>query len=215
MKLIRTVWKQSKWMLLAVLALLAAGLLLIQKGNSRTDLLLSGLGINAALTEEGTAWMTEELSRALYAGNREETAYVVTTMTPFSNEGTMNDNYYLLQYIVSLCRSDSLDYFILDKTAMENLISQDLFLDLGQFFTAEERRNMEPELVYSVAAPEKGEEIDLSAKRPVALEVSGLPFFKENGPDGALYFAISSRSTRVSACRVLWEHILAWKNQAS
>lgn len=215
MKLLRTVWKQSKWALITVAVLLAVGLLVIRAGSMRTDLLLSGLGINAELNVEGTAWLQEDLALALQAGEGEKTAYVETTMASFADDSAINENYYLLENILKLCSSDSLDYFIMDKTAMENLISQNIFMDLGQFFTDQERENLEAEMVYAVAAPENGEKVDISTRRPVALKLSEIPFFAENSTEIELYFAISSQSTRLTECRTLWDHIMNWKNQTS
>lgn len=214
MKLLKTVWSQSKRSLITVFVILIVGILLIRLTGDRTDLLLTGLGLNAELTEEGSVWLREDLAGLLGAGEGQSAAFADMEMSSFANEADMNENYYLLKNILNLISSDSLDYFLMDKTAMENLISQDIFLDLSGFFTEAELTEMEQELIWAVAMEKDQEDVDLEARRPVALKLSGIPFFEENS-ENELYFAISHKTTRLEACRTLWEHILNWKNKAS
>ena len=211
MKMLKTVWSQSKLPLIAVLVALVAGLWVINARNHRTDLLLTGLGLNVSLSEQGVVWIREDLAPLLGAQEGEEAAYAAAEMTSFA-EGANDEGYYLLKNIQNLCYRDSLDYFLLDKAALENLIGQNMFLDLSGFFSAEELAEMEAELVWAVEAPEEeGEEVDLDARRPVAVRVDSLPFFRDNCPEGERYFAISSQSTRLEQCRILWQRLLDWQ----
>ncbi len=214
MKLLKTIWSQSKWPLIAVFVILIVGILLIRFTGDRTDLLLTGLGLNGELTEEGTVWLKEDLAEILGALEGQSVAFADMEMSSFANEADMNQNYYLLKNIMNLVSSNGLDYFIMDKTAMENLISQNIFLDLSGFFTETELTEMEQNLIWAVAMEKDQEEVDLEARRPVALKLEGIPFFEENS-ENELYFAISHKTTRLEACRTLWEHILNWNSPAS
>ena len=137
MKLLKTVWGQSKLPLIAVLVALVVGVNLINARSGRTDLLLTGLGLNVELSDRGVSWIREELPPLLTAEKGGKTAYAASEMASFA-ESAGNNEYYLLKNIQTLCRRDSLDYFLLDKAALENLIGQNMFLDLSGFFTAEE-----------------------------------------------------------------------------
>lgn len=211
MKLLKTIWGQSKFPLITVLVALVAGLYLINARSGRTDLLLTGLGLNVELSDRGVSWIREELPPLLGAENGEKAAYAAAEMASFA-ESANDDGYYLLKNIQNLCSRDSLDYFLLDKAALENLIGQNMFLDLSGFFTAEELAAMEADLIWAVEAPkEEGEKVDLEARRPVAVRVDSLPFFADNCPEGERYFAISSQSTRLEECRILWQRLLDWQ----
>ena len=211
MKLLKTVSSQSKLPLISIAIALVVGVSVIQARNNRTELILTGLGLNAELSEQGVSWIREELSPLLGTGDGEEAAYASASMGSFTNSVTTED-YYLLKNIQNLCHSDSLDYFLLDKTAMENLIRQDIFLDLTDFFSEAELADLEEYLIWAVETPqEEGAKPDLEARRPVAVRVDGLPFFRDNCPEGARYFAISSQSTRLEQCRILWDRLLSWR----
>lgn len=212
MRLLKTVWSQSKLPLIAVLLALVAGLFVIRARNQRTDLLLTGLGLNVSLSERGVAWIREELPPLLGAQEGEEAAYAAAEMASFA-ESVDDTGYYLLKNIQTLCRQDSLDYFLLDKAALENLMGQNMFLDLSGFFSPQELEELEERLIWAVEMPEEeGKEVDMEARRPVAVRVDDLPFFRDNCPEGDRYFAISSQSTRLEQCRILWQRLLDWES---
>lgn len=210
MKMLKTIWQQSGKSLIILLVILAVGMILVQAGGRRKpDLELTGVGFNAELSEQGVAWLKEELSPLMGTGNPEAVAFTMVDMASFSDPDAINENYYLMQNILDLCRSDSLDYFILDKTAMENLIPQNIFLDLRSFLTQEELQQWEAELIWAVEAPKDGAEPDMEARRPVVIKLTGVPFFTENSPN-ELYLAISSRTTHLTQCRTMWDHVMQW-----
>ena len=71
MKLLKTVWSQSKLPLISIAIALVVGVSVIQARNNRTELILTGLGLNAELSEQGVSWIREELSPLLGTGDGE------------------------------------------------------------------------------------------------------------------------------------------------
>lgn len=210
MNFLKTVWKQSKWTLI-IAALVLVFIYTLQQGSLfGNKMLLMGAGLNAELTEEGAAWLREELTEKLQGPEGYDAAYQVAQMTPFSDQEKLNENYYLLENILDLCRKGSLDYFVMDQVAMENLIPQQLFLDLREFFTEEELTQWHDSFIWALGV-EEGQEADMDARVPIALRLDGIPFFRECAPDQELFFSISAQSARLTQVRSLWDHILSWK----
>lgn len=210
MNFLKTVWKQSKWTLI-IAALILVALFLFQQGSLfGNKLLIMGAGMNVELTEEGAAWLREALTEKLRGPEGFDAQYESATMYPFSDQDKLNENYYLLENILDLCRRDSLDYFVMDQVALENLIPQQLFLDLRNFFTEEELTQWHDSFIWAVAV-EEGKEADMDARVPIGLRLDNVPFFQECAPGQQLFFGISKQSSRITQLRVLWDHILSWE----
>ena len=212
MKMWKDIWKQSKFSLISVIVIFILAVLMLYSRAYRTDQLVTGLGLNVGLSDAGTRWVEEDVLPVLEAGEKETAIYAAAEMESYA-ETSSNDTYYLIKNIKTLCQQDNLDYFLMDKVALENLVAQDIFMDLSTVFTAEELAALEADLIWAVEAPEEaGAEVDLSARKPVAIRVENLAFFRENALEKELYFAISYNTSRVEACRILWQHLLDWQS---
>ena len=175
-----------------VIVCVLAVLVLLSGGNEKTPYTVTGLGLNVEVTRAGTELLT--------AGGR---VFSGTEMVPFSDSDSLNENYYQLQGIRALCDKGGLDYFLMDRTAMENLLDQELFLDLRSFFTEAELKELGEALIFVRKIPEGTDEPEEAV--PVAVRLSELPFQKEVSPvSGETFFAVADKSVRLESCRELW-----------
>ena len=120
-------------LLAAILVFLIS--LSIRSASSRT--LIAGIRINTALRAEGEAYLTEGFMRQLSSGAKTGKAYL-QEMNLADPAAAGDDNYYTMMGILSLCSSKDLDYLIMDQTALEAMIAQGVFLDLGSFLDERE-----------------------------------------------------------------------------
>lgn len=175
-----------------VIVCVLAVLVLLSGGNEKTPYTVTGLGLNVEVTRAGTELLT--------AGGR---VFSGTEMVSFSDSDSLNENYYQLQGIRALCDKGGLDYFLMDRTAMENLLDQELFLDLRSFFTEAELKELGEALIFVRKIPEGTDEPEEAV--PVAVRLSELPFQKEVSPvSGETFFAVADKSVRLESCRELW-----------
>ena len=89
---------------------------------------------------------------------------------------------------------------------MEYYITQDVYMDLREFFTQEELDQFaaEDRLVY---AQEEGSE----DKWVIAVEITDIPFIQDNlKSDSRVYFALAGNTEKLDTCRDMWQHILDW-----
>ena len=92
----------------------------------------------------------------------------------------------------------------LDEVALKFYLSQDIFMDLREFFTAEELRQMEDRLVYF--------ELDDGSRYPVAIHMEDTAFAKDCiDVKDAVFFAWIANTPHMDSCRVFWDYLNAWE----
>ena len=116
--------------------------------------------------------------------------------------------------LVARVSEQLLDYALLDKYAMEYYMGQDVYLDLREFFTAEELAALEAEkrLMYLQVQEEEGEEP--GERFPVAVDISNIPFVKDMvTSEGPIYFILSGHIRDLDMCRNVWDRLNAWESK--
>lgn len=184
-----------------VLAFLAATVTGFVNAGRKT--LLSGLMCNVSMSVEGYNYLTEDYF-ALKEGNRRQDVTLQSAMFDLSIlPEKVNENYQATMHLVALVEAKKLDYMILNKTAMEFYIAQEVYMDLREFFTAEEMQQWEKELIY---VQEEGGE-----PYPAIINISQLSFAKDciTSEEG-VYLTFAANTPRKDACREVWAYILAW-----
>ena len=180
------------------------------------DILLGGIHANVELTDTGHSHIVTDFFQ-LREGNasREEVSILDVTLGPIKDEKYFEMNYYNLQTVHTRIGSEQADYILADKVAMENFLSQSIYLDLREFFTTEELEQMENEnrLIYLMTVDED-DNPTVDEKYPVAVDVSGLPFFEEYAKKkGEIYFSVVSNSHNKEAVRAFWDYLCAFEVQ--
>ncbi len=175
--------------------------------NASKEVLINGMMVNISITQAGYNYLDRDYFEDL--GGNKRTQVVQLTYANFSSlEDAVyaDDNYSSAMKLVSLVSGGHLDYIILDQFGMEFYISQDVYLNLREFFTEEEMTGLESRLVY---AQEEGTEDRI----PIAVDISDLAFVKENiTTEGKTYFALGGNNPDLEMCRDVWNRLHAWKS---
>ena len=213
-------WKQRLeylWMyykeyaFLACMGLVAVALLVTILVSRTKETLVSGMMINISIDPLGYSYMKEEWQNELAPGDKQHVVEL-----DYTNFGDMEDyefgesSYYASQILIARVSGQMLDYIIMDKYAMEYYISQEVYLDLGEFFTAEEMAELESQgrVIYAMQENE-------TVRWPIAIVITDIPFIKDNvKSEGDIYFSLSGHIRDLDACRAAWERLNAWESKA-
>lgn len=212
-------WKQRLeylWMyykeyaFLAGLALVAVALVVTMVISRSKETLVSGMMVNITIDPLGKYYMLEDYQNDLAPGDN---WHVVEL--DYTNFGDMMDpefgesSYYSSQILLARVSGQMLDYMILDKFAMEYYITQEVYLDLGKFFTPEELADLEAQGLV-IYAMQEGDTV----RWPIAIKITDIPFVKDNVKnEGDIYFALSGNIRDLDACRGAWERLNAWESR--
>lgn len=194
------------WMVAIVVIIMFISLMITSTINRSTRTAVAGLTINVTISEEGHAYMTDQLFDQVKTGSGREKIYLQTMyLEDFEHATDLNINYYALTNMVALVSDQQLDYMILDEVGIAGLLSYDPFMDLREVFPQQMLDSLGSDLV-NVQVSESKAEI------PALINISQLPFIKENASFKApIYFAVVANSPRVEAAVKAWEHMNAWQ----
>ncbi len=171
------------------------------------EVLVSGMMVNLSVDPEVMTYLTTDYAKDLGATSEKQIAEL-----DYANFGDLFDsqnaegNYNQMIMLVSRVSAGTLDYMLLDQTAMEYYIVQEVYLDLREFFTPQELEalNAEGKVIY---ARQEGQE----EKWAIAVDISDTAFVKDNvNSEGPVYFALSGNYQRPEICRNAWERIQNW-----
>ena len=191
----------------ALVFLLAAALLagaVTGAVNASREVLLSGVVTNVAVRAEGFSYLSDGYFEHLGGkSGRQKVDVAYISFEALAQTQDVEANYSKALSVLAMISGGTLDYLILDRSALEFYITQDAFLDLREFLTPEELETCADALVW--AQPEGGQAY------PAAVDISGLPFVRENidAADG-VFFALSGRTARLETCRDFWRYLSDW-----
>lgn len=202
-------YKEYLWIVLFVLIMLC--LPVVTMVAQSREVLVSGMAVNVALTDEGIDYLTEDYMERLGGDEDKQVAELnYANFSSLEDPTSSEDNYSAMTILVARVSGGMLDYMLLDKFAMEYYIVQDVYLDLREFFTEEELA----ELGDRVITARQEDETEAWA---VAVDITELDFVKDNIPlknkEDRVYFALSGSTPRPEMCRDVWEYIHAWKSE--
>lgn len=203
-----TYYKEYMFVGFMVLLLVIAACTAIS--NIGREVYLSGTLCNVSMTQAGHAYLMEDYpTRHPEAGE----GNTFLTSAVFENPLTVSQvdsSYQAAMGLYAQIEAKDIDYLFMDQVAMDFYGAQEVFLNLEDFFTEEELAQWEDKLIYVQFEDEQGNLEEL--REPLALDVSDLPFVKENihAPGNKVYFAISGNMPRPEATRQVWNDILAW-----
>lgn len=203
-------WEYYKeWLLVVFIVCMGISLAVTVISEQQKEVLVSGMLVNISIDQRGMYYLTTEYAQYLGATDKNQVAEVDYTSfgDPLDPEQGEN-SYYASMILPSRVTGAMLDYIIMDKFAMEYYITQDLYMDLRDFFTPEELEQLEKEkrVIY---AQEEGS----FDRVPIAVVITQLPFIQTYvAPEGdnAIYFALAGSTPRPEMCRNVWNYLHDW-----
>lgn len=207
MERLEHIWSYYKEaILIALIVVFLVVVTIISIANAGIKALFSGAFANVDLTADGMQYLQEDYFDRLGGKPRQE---VRLTATYFENLfGSVSDfdfNYNSAMGIVAMVTDRSLDYMVMDEVALKFYLSQDIFMDLSEFFTEEELEQYADRLVYLEAN-------DSDDRFPIAIHIEDTAFAKDcMEPGKPVFFALIGNTKRPELCRDFWEYLLAWE----
>ena len=204
-----TYYKEYLWIVVFVVIMLCLPFAMIT--HQSKDVLVSGMAVNVALTDEGIDYLTEDYLVRLEADGKNQVAELnYSNFSSLEDPTSSEDNYSAMTILVARVSGGMLDYMLLDKFAMEYYILQDVYMDLREFFTEEELTQLGDRVITA-------RQEDETEAWAVAVDITELDFVKDNIPlknkEDRVYFALSGSTPRPEMCRDVWEYINAWKSE--
>ena len=175
-----------------------------------TQTLVSGMMVNIYIDPEGYSYLSEDYAQRLGADDKHIVELDYANFGDLLDPTKSEDNYNQSQVLIARVSGQMLDYILLDQFAMEFYINQEVYLDLRDFFTAEELAELDKEnrVIY---AHQEGS-IDYWA---VAVDITDIAFAKDNiNNEGKVYFALSGNQPNLEMCRDAWDYLHAWEPKA-
>ena len=176
---------------------------------TKKDILLGGVHANVELSETGRSYITSGFFEDQQGNpNKEEVSILDVMLTEIADDEYFEMNYYYLQAVLSRVGAQHVDYILADKVAMEIFMTQDIYMDLREFFAAEELTQLEDRLIYFLPVSEN-DESTVQEKYPIAVDVSDLPFFKSySSAKGSVYFSVAVNTANHDGVKDLWTYLL-------
>ena len=203
------IWYYYKTYIFVFTVLGVAIIALLGSMLSKKVAITSGLMVNLTMSTEGYTYLTDDYFDRIGGERGQE---VRLDSTKFENLNITTDvevNYNAAMTLVARVSGGILDYVLMDQSALEFYINQDVCMDLREFFTEQELEDMSDRLIQA-KIEETGE------TWIVAVDITDLPFVQANAgtvneENGRIYFALSGRPAHPDNCRDIWEYIHEWK----
>lgn len=176
--------------------------------NQTKNTLVSGMMVNITIRQEGYNYLSTDYQEQLGGGKSDVVELDYTTFSDMQNVSNGEDSYYSAMILTARVSGGLLDYMILDKFAMEYYITQEVYMDLRNFFTEAELEQLaaEDRVIY---AQQEG----MEDRWPIAVDISEIGFVTDNvTSEGPIYFCLSGNTQRPEMCRDAWEYINSWKS---
>lgn len=179
--------------------------------NASKEPLVSGVLANIELNSEGWDYIKDNFFA--YLDGDEATQAVKVSVTDFSdiysNFLMFDSSYSSVMNTVSMVSSGMLDYLLMSEDALSFFMTQDVFLDLREFFTADELEALGDKVIYLELVDDDGTTV---SRTPVAINISNIPFVQNClDPVEDCYFSLSATSEQLKNCRIFWDYLLAWE----
>ena len=203
-----TYYKSALLVLAIVIAVCSIIVTCIQ--NKNTETLLSGVGINVILSDEGRDYVENVYFEQHKTGGREQVLYSESSQEDYATTSSMEESYMALMSLMALTAAGDLDYMLLDDLAIRNLLVHQMFQDLREIYTEAELEAMGDRVVWG----EVGTETD-SRYIPFAINIEYIPFIAENARNVAdTYFAFVVNSPRAQETKEYLDFLMAWEPAA-
>ena len=174
--------------------------------NANRETLFSGLMANLSISQQGYDYLSTGYEKKLEANSNQQVELAYVYFQDLNTATEVEASYNSAIKAVAMTSAGTLDYMLVDDTALEFYINQELFMDLRLFFTPEELEQWKSMVIY--AQPEGAPEM-----YPVAINLESLDFKQEAMGEETAYLAFTAPDEEVAACRDFWEYLLAWESE--
>ena len=204
---IEHLWEYYKWYAIGFVAAVAVIVSLICSWveNSK-EVLYSGVTVNMSITEEGVAYLQDDLFQKL--GGMEKTQRVDLMQHSLANLEEAKDTSYALSNamkLASMITAREVDYVILDAYSLSYYSGNDSFSSLEELFTQEFLAQFEGKIVTYKSD-------DNNQEYPVAIDISDMPFVKKNMASvDKVYIAFPGNTGRNARNAEFLEYLLNWE----
>ena len=203
-------WTYYKEVLLVfLLAVMVVCVLISSIMNLNNETLSYGVLGNVSCSADGYSYLTEDYFQEIADNPKKQRIYLDSIA--FEDAALAEDvdmNYQASMRLLAMVSGKMVDYMFLDHYTMEFYMADDFYMDLTQLLTAEELEALGSRLIY--AQPE-----DFDEMFPVAIDVSDMPYVKENirtgDNDKRVYLTFAANTERPDNCRQVWDRICAWQ----
>lgn len=196
----------KEWLLIGFILTVSVCAVVTGIRNTSKDVVLSGMLVNISISQQGMDYLNVEYLESV--NGDPETQKVEMDYTNFeslADPTNAEDNYTKSMLLIARVTGGSLDYAIMDKLGLEFYLTQDVFMDLREFFSQEELAELEPYLIYAQVEGEPD-------RWPMAVDITHLPFVQDTmESEEVVYFTLSGNVRDEAACRSVWEYINAWE----
>ncbi len=188
-------------MVVMVLCIVITGIV-----NVNRQTLTYGVLVNVSSSVEGYGYLTDSLFTEY--GGKEKRQEVVLDSVVFEDPELAQDvrmNYNASMRLLGLVTAKMVDYLLMDTYSLEFYIADEFYMDLEELFSPEELEQLQDRIIY-------GQAEGTQERIPVAVDVSELPFIKENiRTKDKVYLTFAANTERPEACRKLWQWINSWE----
>ena len=209
-----TYYKEWLIVLLLIVVLISVTVTSIQ--NLSKNIVCSATYANISITPGGMRHMSEEFAKDLGVDNVKDVVEVnYTNFQSLVDPTSSEDHYNAAMLMVNMVAAGRMDYALMDKLAMEFYITQDIFLDLREFFTEEEIRQLDENRLLIWYQPGEldaegniiPESLIEEERYPVAVRVQNTPFCQKEMYGADVYFAVGGREPKLDMVRKAWERM--------
>lgn len=196
-------WTYYYWVLI-VLAIVVMLVCIVTSSvkNLRTEVLLSGVLVNADVSLEGHDVLERYYFEKL--GGIADKQEIQLTDVIFEDPNTTQNieyTYNATMKVVAMMSAKSVDYMIMDKLSLKYYLGQDMFIDLNELFSEAELEKWKDDLIYLTYE-------DDGITVPVAINIRNTEFGKKYlSTEEDHYIAFAANTPRADACILFWEYL--------
>ena len=187
-------WTYYKWVVFAAIGVIIfLHMLLSALIAGNREVLISGIGINVPMTQEGITCLTDDYLTRLEGTKRQTVQYLDEILDMDNPAIGQEASYSTIVKVSGLISTEGLDYLILDSKALEYYSAGDIFMDLRQLLPQEELAQLNILEIGGV---------------PMLIDLTGTWFAQTHitGP-GPYYLGFAYNTPRAEACKELWQYL--------
>ena len=187
-------WTYYKWVLaIAIGVAVLLNIVITAVISANTEVLLSGMAINASVDDAGYDLLTDGYLARLDGTKRQAVQFSQDILDPEGLALGSEMTYTSIVKVSGMSSTGDLDYLILDQVALEYYATGELFLDLRQIFAAEALAQMPICHVGEV---------------PLIIDITDTWFARNHiSGEGPYYLVFIRTGTRTSQCHDLWYYL--------
>ena len=206
----------KEWLLVLALVVVMISVAVASYQSLSKNIVCSATYANITITPAGMRHMQDGLAKQLEVDNVNDVVEInYTNFASLVDPTSSEDNYNAAMLLINMVAAGRMDYALLDKLAMEFYITQEVFLDLREFFTAEEISSLDEQGLLIWFQPgdfdAEGNLIIDSLKEeeryPVAVKIQDSALCQKEMYGKEVYFAVGGREPNLDAVRTVWEMI--------